>query len=168
MLGITKAYTTRVGGGPFPTELEDATGERLQKQGAEFGATTGRRRRCGWLDAVMLREAAIVNGFTSLAVNKLDILSGLSEIPVAREWKIDGKLTSDFPMTLEEVARAEPVYEMLPGWDEDVSAMREWVELPDNARRYIERIEALVEVPVHLISIGPGRDETIYRTDLFE
>ncbi|MCP3984330.1 MAG: adenylosuccinate synthase [bacterium] len=167
VLGITKAYTTRVGGGPFPTEDEGPGGQWLGEKGNEFGATTGRRRRCGWLDMVALREASIVNGFTSLAVNKLDILSGLDEIPVARAWKIDGKLTEDFPMTLEELARAEPVYEVLPGWTEDLTGMRVYQELPDNARRYLEQIEAWVDVPVDVVSIGPGRDQTIYRRDLF-
>jgi adenylosuccinate synthase len=167
VLGITKAYTTRVGGGPFPTEDEGEGGTWLGEKGHEFGATTGRKRRCGWLDLVALREAAIVNGFTSLAVNKLDILSGLDEIPVAREWRIDGKLTSDFPMTLDEVARAEPIYEVMPGWSEDITGVREFAQLPDNARRYVERIEALIEVPVDLISIGPGRDQTICRSPLF-
>jgi adenylosuccinate synthase len=167
VLGITKAYTTRVGGGPFPTEDTGEGGQWLGERGAEFGATTGRKRRCGWLDAVVLREAAVVNGFTSLAVNKLDILSGLREIPLARAWKIDGKVTRDFPMTLGEVARAEPVYEVLPGWQEDLTGLRGYDALPDNARRYVERIEALVEVPVALLSVGPGRDETIYREDPF-
>jgi len=163
VLGITKAYTTRVGGGPFPTEDDGPGGRALGERGAEFGATTGRKRRCGWLDLVVLREAAIVNGFTSLAVNKLDVLSGFDEVPIAVEWRIDGKLTGDFPMTLDEVARAEPVYETLPGWSEDITGVREFDALPANARRYIERIEAGTEVPVDLISVGPGRDETICR-----
>jgi adenylosuccinate synthase len=167
VLGITKAYTTRVGGGPFPTEDAGEGGEWLGTRGREFGATTGRKRRCGWLDLVVLREAAIVNGFTHLAINKLDILSGRADIPVAREWRIDGKLTREFPMTLGEVARAEPVYETLPGWQEDLSRVRRYADLPDNARRYVERVEALVDVPVALISVGPGRDETIVRADLF-
>ena len=163
VLGITKAYTTRVGGGPFPTEDDGPGGQALGERGAEFGATTGRKRRCGWLDLVMLREAAIVNGFTSLAVNKLDVLSGFDEIPIGVEYRIDGKLTQDFPMTLQEVARAEPVYETMPGWHEDLTGVREFDDLPVNARNYIERIEAAVEVPVDLISIGPGRDQTICR-----
>ncbi|MEN8159093.1 MAG: adenylosuccinate synthase [Myxococcota bacterium] len=167
VLGITKAYATRVGGGPFPTEDEGEGGRWLGEKGLEFGATTGRKRRCGWLDLVVLREAAIVNGFTSLAMNKLDILSGLSEIPVATAWKIDGKLTKDFPMTLEEVVRAEPVYEALPGWSEDVTGMRAYGELPDNARRYVERIEGLVGVPIDVISVGPDRDQTIARRRVF-
>ena len=167
VLGITKAYTTRVGGGPFPSEDTGEGGDWLGTRGNEFGATTGRKRRCGWLDMVVLREAAIVNGFTHLAVNKLDILSGRRELPLAREWRIDGKTTQDFPMTLDEVARAEPIYETLPGWEEDITGVREFAALPDNARRYVERVEALVEVPVALISVGPGRDQTIVREQLF-
>ena len=167
VIGITKAYATRVGGGPFPTEDTGAGGQHLGERGAEFGATTGRRRRCGWLDGVVLREAAIINGFSSLAVNKLDILSGLPEIPVAVAWSIDGKRTAEFPMTLGEVARAEPIYEALPGWEEDLSGMREFAQLPANARRYIARIEELAGVPVDLISVGPGRDQTLARRDPF-
>jgi adenylosuccinate synthase len=167
VLGITKAYTTRVGGGPFPTELAGALGERLQKQGAEFGATTGRKRRCGWLDAVMLREAVIVNGFTALAVNKLDVLAGFDEIAVATRYRIGGKLTSEFPMTLRELEAAEPVYETFPGFAEDVTGVREFEALPDAARRYVETIESLTGIPVDMISVGPGRDETIVRREPF-
>jgi adenylosuccinate synthase len=167
VLGITKAYTTRVGGGPFPTEDEGAGGQWLGEKGMEFGATTGRKRRCGWLDLVVLREAAIVNGLTSFAMNKLDILSGLAEIPVASAWRIDGKLVHDFPMTLEEIERAEPVYEVMPGWSEDITGVRSYPQLPDNARRYVERIEALVGVPIDVISVGPDRDQTITRRKVF-
>ena len=167
VLGITKAYATRVGAGPFPTEDAGALGKKLGARGAEFGATTGRRRRCGWLDLVVLREAAVVNGFTSLAVNKLDVLSGFAEIPLATKWRIDGKLTAAFPMTLGEVQRAEPVYEMLPGFSEELTGVREFDALPDNARRYIERVETLVDVPVDLVSVGPDRDQTICRRALF-
>jgi adenylosuccinate synthase len=167
VLGITKAYTTRVGGGPFPTEDQGPGGSWLGEKGQEFGATTGRKRRCGWLDTVVLREAAIVNGFGSLAVNKLDILSGLAEIPLATAWRIDGKLTQDFPMTLGEVTRAEAVYETFPGWSEPLSDLRSYDVLPGNARRYLERVETLVDVPIDVISIGPGRDQTIARRDPF-
>jgi adenylosuccinate synthase len=167
VLGITKAYTTRVGGGPFPTEDEGDFGKRLRKAGAEFGATTGRPRRCGSLDLVMLRESATVNGFTALAINKLDVLSGIGDVKIATDYRIDGKLVSDFPMTLGEIERAEPVYETLQGWDEDITACRRFEELPVNARVYVERVEALVGVPVEIISIGPGRDETIARIDPF-
>ncbi len=167
VLGITKAYTTRVGGGPFPTEERGAVGERLREAGAEFGATTGRPRRCGWLDAVMLREAARVNGFTALAMNKLDVLAGQPELPIATRYRIDGKLTEEFPMTAGEVERAEPIYEVLPGFEQDVRPARRFEDLPDAARRYVERVEALVGVPVDLISVGPGREETIARANPF-
>jgi len=168
VLGITKAYTTRVGGGPFPTEDDGPGGTKLGERGAEFGATTGRKRRCGWLDIVVLREAAITSGFTSLAVNKLDVLSGFDEIPLCTSYRIDGKVTEDFPMTLDELARAEAIYETLPGWHEEITEVSDFNALPDNARRYVERIESLLEVPVDLISVGPGRDETICRRPLFK
>jgi len=168
VIGITKAYTTRVGAGPFPTELLDETGEELRRAGAEFGATTGRPRRCGWLDAVLLREAVTVNGLTDLAINKLDILSGFDEIKICTAYDIDGKVTEDFPMTLAEAERAKPVYETMPGWSEDVSKLTSIDQFPDNARRYIERIEALAEVPAALLSVGPGREETIIVRELFD
>jgi len=167
VLGISKAYTTRVGGGPFPTEDTGAAGERLRELGSEFGATTGRPRRCGWLDIVMLREAATVNGLTGLVINKLDILSGLAEVPIAVAYTIDGKRTDEFPMTLGELSRAEPVYQAMPGWDGDLSGARLVEDLPAAARRYVERIESLVEVPVEVLSVGPGRDQTIACIDPF-
>ena len=168
VIGITKAYTTRVGSGPFPTELNDAIGEELRRAGAEFGATTGRPRRCGWLDGVLLREAVTVNGLTDLAINKLDILSGFDELKICTAYDIDGKITEDFPMTLSEAERAKPIYETLPGWKEDVRGMTTIEEFPDNARRYIERIEAIAEVPAALLSVGPGREETIILRELFD
>jgi adenylosuccinate synthase len=167
VIGITKAYTTRVGAGPFPTELEDETGEELRRAGAEFGATTGRPRRCGWLDAVLLREAVTVNGLTDLAINKLDILSGFDELKICVAYDIDGKVTEDFPMTLGETERAKPVYETMPGWQEDVRGLQSIEQFPANARRYIERIEALAETPAALLSVGPGREETIIVRELF-
>jgi len=167
VLGITKAYTTRVGGGPFPTEETGAVGEQLRDAGAEFGATTGRPRRCGWLDAVMLREAATVNGLTALGMNKLDVLAGVDEIRIATAYRVDGKLTDDFPMTLREIERAEPVYESVPGWSEDLRECRRFEDLPRSVRDYVERVEALVGVPVEILSVGPGRDETIARTQPF-
>jgi adenylosuccinate synthase len=167
VLGITKAYTTRVGSGPFPTEDEGEGGEALRKAGAEFGATTGRPRRCGWFDAVVLREAVTVNGITDLAINKLDVLSGFAELPIATGYRIDDKLTEYFPMTLDEVIRAEPVYEAMPGWNEDLREVRRLEDLPDNARRYIDRIQSLVDVEAAFISVGPGRDEIIEVSDPF-
>ena len=167
VIGITKAYTTRVGGGPFPTELEGELGELLRKKGAEIGATTGRPRRCGWLDAVLLREAVTVNGLTDFAINKLDILSGMPELKICTAYEIDGKITEDFPMTLAETERAKPIYETLPGWQEDLRGMTKIEQLPVNARRYIARIEALTEVPAALLSVGPGREETIIVRELF-
>ncbi len=142
-------------------------GEELRRLGGEFGATTGRPRRCGWLDVVMLREAATVNGYTALAVNKLDVLSGLPEVQIATSYRVDGKRTEQFPVTLAEIERAEPVYESHPGWTGDLSVCRRFEDLPETARDYVNRVEALVGVPVELISIGPGRDETIARTDVF-
>lgn len=167
VLGITKAYTTRVGSGPFPTEDFGEAGEYLGEKGHEFGATTGRQRRCGWLDALMLRESVAVNGFTCLAVNKLDILSGLGEIKIATAYVIDGKEVAVFPMTLGEIERAQPIYETLPGWDEDLTGIRSYDDLPENARSYIDRVEELAGTPVEVISVGPGRDETIVRKDPF-
>ena len=167
VLGITKAYTTRVGGGPFPTEETGERGEELRRLGGEFGATTGRPRRCGWLDAVMMREAATVNGYTALAVNKLDVLSGLSEVKIAVAYEVDGKRIDEFPMTLGEIERAVPIYESHPGWTGDLTSCRSFEDLPREARDYVNRVEALAGVPVEIISIGPGRDETIARNDPF-
>jgi adenylosuccinate synthase len=167
VLGITKAYTTRVGEGPFVTEETGEFGEKLRTAGSEFGATTGRPRRCGWLDAVMLRESAMINGLTALAVNKLDIFSGIGDLRIATAYRLDGKICEAFPMTLAEVARAEPIYETLSGWDEDVRDCRRYEDLPKNARAYVDRIETLVGVPVEIISVGPGRNETIARNDPF-
>ncbi len=167
VLGITKAYTTRVGGGPFPTEDEGQFGQELRAAGAEFGATTGRPRRCGALDLVMLRAAATVNGFTALAINKLDVLSGIGDLRIATSYRVDGKLTRELPMTLGEIERAEPVYETLPGWGQDITRCRRFEDLPETARDYVEKVESLVGVPVEIISVGPGRDETITRDDPF-
>ena len=130
-----------MGGGPFPSEEEGDVGERLRKAGNEFGATTGRSRRCGWLDTVMLRESVTVNGITDLAINKLDVLSGFDEIPVVTAYRIDGKLTKEFPMTLAELERAEPVAETFEGWSEDITGARRFEDLPDAAKRYVEAIE---------------------------
>ena len=163
VMGITKAYCTRVGNGPFPTELEDATGEELRKKGHEFGATTGRPRRCGWLDLVALKYAVRVNGMNELTLTKMDVMDGFKEIKVCTSYKINGKETIVFPLCLDEVENVEPVYTTLPGWDKDISGMTTWDELPATAKSYIEFIEDYLGVKFTIISTGPKRKETIVR-----
>ncbi len=162
VVGIVKAYTTRVGSGVFPTEDLGALGERLRSIGGEFGATTGRPRRCGWFDAPLVRQAARLNGLTRLALTKLDVLSGFDTIPVCVAY--EGIADDDFPATLDD---AVPVFEHVPGWKGDLAGCRSISELPENALRYVKRIEELVGVPVELVSVGPGREETIVQGDLF-
>jgi adenylosuccinate synthase len=159
--GIVKAYTTRVGEGPFPAELFDEVGDRIQKIGAEFGATTGRKRRCGWLDTVLLRNAVRLNGLTGIAVTKLDVLGGLTELNICTGYTYKGEHLYDFPANLKVLAECEPVYETLPGWPEDITPVRKFEDLPENARKYLRRIEELIETPILIVSVGPGRDETI-------
>jgi adenylosuccinate synthase len=161
VIGIVKAYTTRVGSGPFPTELLDDDGERLRTIGGEFGVTTGRSRRTGWFDAVIARYAVRVNGLTDLFLTKLDVLSGFPEVPVCVGYEIDGERLDDMPMTQTGFHHAKPVYEALPGWDEDITKARTLEELPYAARRYVERIEELSGTPVSAVGVGPGRDETL-------
>ncbi len=167
VVGIAKAYTTRVGAGPFPTELTDATGDLLRELGQEYGATTGRPRRCGWLDAVVLRYAARVNGLDALALTKIDVLSAFDELCVATAYELDGERLDELPPDAEALSRAKPVYERLPGWRRPLSAVRRLAELPAEARRYVERIEALSGVPVAAISVGPDRAETLSLTAPF-
>ncbi|HTM85327.1 MAG TPA: adenylosuccinate synthase [Mycobacterium sp.] len=166
VLGILKAYTTRVGSGPFPTELFDEHGAYLAKTGGEVGVTTGRARRCGWFDAVIARYATRVNGITDYFLTKLDVLSSLPTVPVCVGYRIDGKQTAEMPMTQSELPRAEPVYEELPGWSEDISGARTFDELPAAARDYVQRVEELSGAPVSCIGVGPGRDQTIVRRDV--
>ena len=161
VVGIAKAYTTRVGAGPFPTELHDAVGDAIQKKGAEFGATTGRRRRCGWLDMVLLRNAARLNGLTGIAITKLDVLGGLETIRICTHYEADGKPIDNFPASLKLLENCRPVYETLPGWSEDISGIRKFEDLPKTARQYVQQIEKLSGIPVVIVSVGPGRDETI-------
>ena len=162
VIGIAKAYSTRVGGGPFPTELHDETGALLREAGAEFGATTGRPRRCGWLDVAALRLAVRLNGMAGLALTKLDVLRGLKKIRVCVGYRIgDGPVRDEMPLELEELAVAEPVYEELDGWDAETRGVRDLDDLPRDARRYVRRIQDLAGVPISLISVGPGRAETI-------
>ncbi|HEU5472985.1 MAG TPA: adenylosuccinate synthase [Actinophytocola sp.] len=166
VIGILKAYTTRVGSGPFPTELHDEMGERLRKTGGEVGVTTGRARRTGWFDAVIARYAARVNGITDYFLTKLDVLSGLDRVPVCVAYEIDGRRVDDMPMTQTDVHHAHPVYEELPGWWEDLSECRTFDDLPANARAYVERLEELAGCRISAIGVGPRRDQTIVRHDL--
>jgi adenylosuccinate synthase len=163
VIGILKAYTTRVGSGPFPTELNDEMGEHLRKTGGEFGVTTGRSRRTGWFDAVIARYAARVNGITDYFLTKLDVLSGLEKVPVCVGYTIDGERVDDMPMTQTDVHHAVPVYEELPGWFEDISHCRTYEELPANARAYVEHLEEISGARMSAIGVGPGRDQTIVR-----
>jgi adenylosuccinate synthase len=168
VLGILKAYTTRVGSGPFPTELFDEFGEYLAKTGSEIGVTTGRRRRCGWFDAVIARYATRVNGITDYFLTKLDVLSSLQTVPVCVAYSIDGKRTDEMPMTQSDIARAVPIYTELPGWWEDISDAREFDDLPAKARDYVLRLQELAGAHVSCIGVGPGRDQTIVRRDVLE
>jgi len=161
IVGIVKAYTTRVGEGPFPAELLDETGDYMQKKGAEFGATTGRKRRCGWLDTVLLRNAARLNSLTGLAITKLDVLGGLKTLKICTGYEFNGKLLQDFPASLKILSACKPVYEEMPGWDEDISGIRIFKELPKTTRNYLKKIEKLIEIPINIVSVGPGRNETI-------
>ncbi|MDV6011178.1 adenylosuccinate synthase [Haloechinothrix sp. LS1_15] len=166
VLGIVKAYTTRVGSGPFPTELHDELGERLRKTGGEHGVTTGRSRRTGWFDSVIARYAARVNGITDFFLTKLDVLSGLESIPVCVAYEIDGFRHDEMPMTQTDVHHAVPIYEELPGWWEDISHCRSFDELPANARAYVERVEELSGARMSAIGVGPGREQTIVRHEI--
>jgi adenylosuccinate synthase len=161
VLGISKAYSTRVGGGPYPSELKDETGERLRKIGNEFGATTGRPRRTGWLDALALRFAARVNGLHGIAMTKLDVLTGFEKVKIAVGYRMDGKVLEEMPSDPEVLERCEAVYEELPGWSEKVEGLRTWEDLPPKARTYVKRVETLVGVKVIGISVGAERGETI-------
>lgn len=165
VVGIVKAYTTRVGAGPFPTELNGPEGDALRDAGHEFGATTGRARRCGWLDLVQLRHACMVNGPTGLVITKADVLSALDRIPVCTGYTLDDRAVDRFPSSVEEIERLRPLYEILPGWKTDISKCTRWDELPPNAQAYFEYIERQLEVPVQIISVGPGREQTIIHRD---
>jgi adenylosuccinate synthase len=161
VVGISKAYTTRVGGGPFPTELSGELGERLRSVGAEYGATTGRPRRCGWLDGVVLRYAVRVNGLWGLALTKLDVLSGLDSLPICTAYDLDGHRTTELPGDPEDLARVQPVFETLPGWKEPLADVRALSEMPEAAQRYVKRVEEVAGVPVVCVSVGAERGETI-------
>jgi adenylosuccinate synthase len=165
VIGIMKAYTTRVGAGPYPTELLDAVGEGIAMRGHEFGTTTGRRRRVGWFDAVPLRYAVDVNSVSSIILNKLDILSGIDEIRLCVAYDIDGRRVERWPASAEEVARAVPVYETFPGWPEEIHGARTPDDLPPNARAYVEALAELAGVPITLVSVGPERTQTVMLDD---
>ncbi|KAG8626817.1 hypothetical protein KVT40_005762 [Elsinoe batatas] len=163
VIGVVKAYQTRVGGGPFPTELEDATGEKLQSIGKEVGVTTGRKRRCGWLDLVLLRYSALINHYTCWNLTKLDILDDFDEIKVAVAYKVDGQETSVFPATIAALKKVEVVYKSFPGWKSKTMGVNSYSNLPENARKYVEFVEQYTGVPVKWIGTGPGREAMIQR-----
>lgn len=165
VLGITKAYTTRVGGGPFPSELdiesEGAPGTQMSLKGQEIGTVTKRKRRCGWFDASALRRSARINGLTGLCITKLDVLDGIAELNICTGYELDGKRIDMLPIGADDVARCKPIYETLPGWSENTFGLNRWEELPKNAQAYLKRLEQLCDVPVDIVSTGPERDETI-------
>ncbi len=168
VLGICKAYTTRVGDGPFPTELDDEIGRRIGERGHEFGTVTGRKRRCGWLDAVLVRQAVAVGGITGLALTKLDVLDGFEQLKVCTGYRIGDRAFDYFPSGLTDQARVEPIYEYLDGWSETTRGARSWKDLPANAIKYVKRIEELVSCPVAILSTSPERNDTILVKDPFE
>ncbi len=161
VIGIVKAYTTRVGAGPFPTELFDEWGQRLQTTGGEVGVNTGRPRRCGWFDAPMIRHATRINGFTDIVLTKLDVLDGIEEIPVCVGYDVDGVRHDDMPMTQTEFHHAQPIYEMMPGWSESIGGVRRFEDLPANAQSYVKRLEELSGCRISAIGVGPDRADTI-------
>jgi adenylosuccinate synthase len=167
VLGIVKSYTTRVGEGPFPTELKDATGDRLGERGHEFGTVTGRKRRCGWFDAVLVRQTVITGGVDGIALTKLDVLDGFEEIKVCTGYALDGKTLDHLPASANAQARLTPVYETLEGWSESTQGARSWADLPANAIKYVRRVEELIGAPVALLSTSPDRDDTIMVRDPF-
>ena len=161
VIGIVKAYTTRVGAGPFPTELFDDVGDFIQKKGAEFGATTGRRRRCGWLDMIILNNAVRLNGLTGIVITKMDVLGEVETLKICTGYEYNGEIMDTVPADLDILAACKPVYEDHPGWTEDISKITSYDNLPENAKKYLKRIEELTGVPVIIVSVGPDRDETI-------
>ena len=167
VLGITKAYTTRVGSGPFPTEQDNATGEQLGIRGHEFGTVTGRKRRCGWFDAVLVRQAIATSGITGIALTKLDVLDGFEELHICTGYRLDGKILDYFPAHAADQARVEPIYEAFQGWTGTTAGARSWADLPAQAVKYIRRIEELTECPVTLVSTSPEREDTILVRDPF-
>ena len=168
VIGISKAYTTRVGSGPFPTELDGADGETLRREGAEFGATTGRSRRCGWFDAVSVRHAVRMNGLTGIALTKLDVLTGFKKIPICTAYRYNGRSVSEFPASSKVMAGAQPVYEEMDGWSERLDDVKQFADLPATAQRYVRRIENVIGTEIILVSVGPGREQTIVLRNPFD
>ena len=168
MVGVVKAYTTRVGNGPFPTELFCDTGARLAQRGHEFGATTGRGRRCGWFDAVLVRQAVKINGIAGIALTKLDVLDGFDQLKVCTKYKINGGEINHLPASTVAQGKVEPIYETLEGWPNSTQGARSWADLPATAVKYVRRIEELIEAPVALLSTSPEREDTILVNDPFE
>ena len=167
VLGIVKAYTTRVGEGPFPTELDDDDGQRLGERGHEFGTTTGRKRRCGWFDAALVRQTCAVSGVTGISLTKLDVLDGFETLKICVGYELDGERLDYLPIAADQQARCKPIYEEMPGWSESTEGARSWNDLPANAIKYVKRVEELIECPVALLSTSPERDDTILVTDPF-
>ena len=163
VIGVAKAYATRVGNGPFPSELSGEIAERLREEGREYGAVTGRPRRCGWFDVVAIRHAARVNGLTSLVITKLDVLDALSEVKVVVAYEIGGRRVTEMPESLAELDGVTPTHETFPGWKNPTAGARHWEDLPPEARRYLDRLEELSGVPIRLVSVGSGRDENVER-----
>ncbi len=167
VLGIVKAYTTRVGSGPFPTELEDEVGQRLGERGHEFGTVTGRQRRCGWFDAVLVRQACAISGVTGIALTKLDVLDGFEKLRICTGYRLNGKILDYFPANASDQTNVEPIYEEIEGWSQTTAGARSWVDLPAQAIKYIKRVEELIECPVALVSTSPEREDTILVKDPF-
>ncbi|MBC6980316.1 adenylosuccinate synthase [Caulobacter sp. 17J80-11] len=168
VLGIVKAYTTRVGGGPFPTELHDDIGRQIGERGREFGTVTGRARRCGWFDAVLVRQSVAINGIHGVALTKLDVLDGLEKLKICVGYRVGGRTLDYLPAGMKDQASVEPIYEEMDGWSESTVGARSWVELPGNAVKYVRRIEELIGAPVALLSTSPERDDTILMRDPFQ
>jgi len=168
VLGIVKAYTTRVGEGPFPTELDDADGQRLGERGHEFGTTTGRKRRCGWFDAVLVRQTCATSGVNGISLTKLDVLDGFEELKICTAYELDGEMLDYLPTAADKQARVKPIYETMKGWSESTAGARSWADLPGEAVKYVRRIEELIQCPVSMVSTSPEREDTILVTDPFE
>jgi adenylosuccinate synthase len=167
VLGVVKAYTTRVGSGPFPTEIKDTLGEEIRERGGEYGATTGRPRRCGWLDMVILRHSARINGLTGIVITKLDVLDGIETIKICTSYKYKGKIYKEFPKEIDIIEECTPLYEEVKGWSTSTAGIRDFTKLPKTAKAYIEKIETMLGVEVQLISTGRRRDEIIQLKNLF-